>query len=134
MATRIMIVDDVLLVRLGLRLMMEEHEGWTVCGEAQDGEEAVRKAAELDPDVILLDVSMPKMNGLAAAPLLREQVPNAQIVMLTLYPSLDMAREAARVGAAAFVSKTMVARDLTPAIEALEAARPVAAPPGANPV
>jgi DNA-binding NarL/FixJ family response regulator len=116
-----MIVDDVSLVRLGLRMMMEQHEGWSVCGEAQDGEEAIEKAAALHPDVILLDVSMPKMNGFAAAPLLHEKVPNAKIVFLTLYPSVDIAREASKVGGAAFVSKQFAARELAPTIEALQA-------------
>jgi DNA-binding NarL/FixJ family response regulator len=125
MTTRIMIVDDVLLVRAGLRLLMEQHEGWSVCGEAQDGEEALEKAAALNPDVILLDVSMPKMNGFAAAPLLREKVPNAKIIFLTLYPSPDIAREAARVGGAAFISKQFATQQLGPAIEALQANSPL---------
>jgi two-component system, NarL family, response regulator NreC len=121
MALRILIVDDVALVRLGLRLLMEQHKDWSICGEAHDGAEAVEKAVELEPDLILLDISMPKMSGLAAAPLIHKKVPRAKIVMLTLDASLELARLASKVGAAGFVSKSLLASDLTPTIEALEA-------------
>jgi DNA-binding NarL/FixJ family response regulator len=124
MPLRILIVDDEPLVRLGIRLLMEQHQGWAVCGEAQNGEEAVEKAAKLDPNLVLLDVSMPRMNGLTAAPLIHEKVPQAMIVILTLHDSVEMARQASRVGADAFVSKALVATDLAPTIEALQAAGP----------
>jgi DNA-binding NarL/FixJ family response regulator len=131
MSMRILIVDDAALVRVGLRLMMEGHEGWAVCGEAQDGEEALEKAVQLKPDVILLDISMPKMNGLIAAPLIRQKVPRAKIVFLTMHPTLDIAREASEAGGSAFVSKDLLTRDLTPTIEALEAAAARTTPFGA---
>jgi len=121
MALRILIVDDVLLVRLGLRLLMEQHKDWSICGEAEDGAEAVQKAVDLEPDLVLLDVSMPKMSGLAAAPLIHKKVPRAKIVMLTLDASLELARIASKVGAPGFVAKSLLASDLTPTIEALEA-------------
>ncbi len=122
MPLRILIVDDVPLVRLGLRLLMEQHEGWAVCGEAQDGVEAVEKAAQLDPDIILLDIVMPKMSGLAATPLIRERAPRSKIVILTLDASIEMARAASKMGAAGFVSKSLVTSDLTSTIEAVAAA------------
>jgi len=124
MALRILIVDDVPLVRLGLRLLMEQHRDWSICGEAEDGVEAVKKAVDLEPDLILLDISMPKMNGLAAAPLIHKKVPRAKIVMLTLDASLELARMAYRVGAAAFVAKSLASSDLTSTIEAIEAGGP----------
>jgi two-component system nitrate/nitrite response regulator NarL len=122
MPLRILIVDDVPLVRLGLRILMERHEGWAVCGEAQDGAEAIKKAEELDPDVILLDIVMPKMSGLTATPLIRERAPRSKIVILTMDASLEMARVASRMGAAGFVSKSLLTTDLTSTIEAIEAA------------
>jgi DNA-binding NarL/FixJ family response regulator len=124
MALRILIVDDVPLVRVGLRLLMEQHKDWSICGEAQDGAEAVEKAVDLEPDLILLDISMPKMSGLAAAPLIRKKVPRAKIVMLTLDASLELARVASRVGACGFVAKSLLASDLTSTIEAIEADGP----------
>jgi two-component system, NarL family, nitrate/nitrite response regulator NarL len=122
MPLRILIVDDVPLVRLGLRILMERHTGWAVCGEAQDGAEAIEKAVELDPDVILLDIVMPKMSGLTATPLIRERAPRAKIVILTLDASLEMARVASKMGASGFVSKSLLTSDLTSTIEAIEAA------------
>ena len=101
---------------------MEQHEGWAVCGEAQDGVEAVEKAAQLDPDIILLDIVMPKMSGLAATPLIRERAPRSKIVILTLDASIEMARAASKMGAAGFVSKSLVTSDLTSTIEAVAAA------------
>jgi two-component system response regulator NreC len=122
MPLRILIVDDEPLVRLGLRMLMEQHKDWAVCGEARDGEDAIEKAEQLGPNLVLLDVSMPKMSGLTAAPLIRQKVPEAQIVILTMYDSAQMAREAIRVGAVGYVSKSLLITDLAPTIEALQAA------------
>jgi DNA-binding NarL/FixJ family response regulator len=119
---RILIVDDNPMVRIGLRVLLERHKGWVVCGEAEDGVEAVEKAVSLKPDVILLDVSMPKLDGLNALPLLREKAPDAEIVILTLYECIDMARIAADGGARAYVTKSLLWKELIPAIESLEAA------------
>ena len=73
---RILIADDKPLVRSGLRMLLERHKDWTICGEAEDGIEAVEQAVALKPDVILLEISMPKLDGLMAAPLIRESLPN----------------------------------------------------------
>jgi DNA-binding NarL/FixJ family response regulator len=120
---RILIADDNLLVRCGLRLLIERHEGWCVCGEAGDGLEAVEAAERLKPDVILLDIRMPNLDGLSALPLLREKVPESEIIVLTLHECLEMARYAADAGAQAYVTKSLLWTDLVPAIEALQAAR-----------
>src|ERR1700730_18260928 len=114
---RILIADDKPLVRAGLRMLLERHQDWTICGEAQDGIEAVEQAVALKPDVILLDISMPKLDGLTAVPLIRERVPDAAIIIVTLYHSLDMARIAAHDGAAVYITKSLLTRDLVPAIE-----------------
>src|SRR5271156_5814452 len=112
MSLRILIADDKPLVRTGLRMLLEQHRDWTVCGEAGDGIEAVEQAIALKPDVILLDISMPKLDGLMAAPLIREKVPSAAIIILTLYQSLEMARIAARAGAAAYITKSLLTIEL----------------------
>jgi len=122
MGLRILIVDDAPLVRTGLRLLVERNKDWKVCGEAQDGMEAVEKAAELEPDLVLLDISMPRMNGLTAAPLILKKVPQAKIIILTLDPSAELARAATAVGASGFVPKAMATSQLAPTIEAIEAA------------
>ena len=107
---RILIADDKPLVRSGLRMLLEQHQDWTVCGEAGDGIEAVEQAVALRPDVILLDISMPKLDGLTAVPLIREKVPKAAIIILTLYQSLNMARIAADSGATAFITKSLLTK------------------------
>ena len=114
---RILIVDDKQLVRKGLRMFLELHEGMTVCGEASDGLEGIKKAFELKPDVILLDLSMPILDGLKAARLIREGSPEAEILIVTSYHSLEAARIAAEVGASGFVTKSLITTDLVPAIE-----------------
>jgi len=118
---RIMIADDEPHIRSALRTIVERHENWTVCGEAVDGIKAIEKAEELQPDLILLDVSMPNLDGISATPQLREKVPEAGILILTLHESLDLARMAAKAGAWGFVTKSLAATDLIPAIEAFQA-------------
>jgi len=115
---RILIADDSLTVRTGLKMLLELHPEWSVCGEAEDGRDAVKKAAELKPDVILLDISMPAMDGLTAAELIRRDSPNAEILIVTHFESLDLARYAAQAGVRAYISKSRIATDLEKAIKA----------------
>ncbi|MGC2421037.1 MAG: response regulator transcription factor [Candidatus Acidiferrales bacterium] len=120
---RILIADDNDMVRCGLKMLIEQHEGWMVCGQAVDGRDAIDKAVELKPDMILLDITMPRLDGLSALPLLRQKVPASKILILTVHHSLDLARIAANEGASGFISKSLVWRDLVPEIEALENAQ-----------
>jgi CheY-like chemotaxis protein len=83
---RILIADDSPTVRAGLKLLLQYHENWTICGEAEDGQQAVKKAAELKPDVILLDISMPAMDGLSAAEIIRRDAPEAEILIVIPRP------------------------------------------------
>jgi len=96
---RILVADDAPIVRAGLKLLLETHEGWSVCGEAGDGEDAVQKAFALNPDVVLLDVAMPNLNGIDAAEIIKKYLPAATIYFVTQYDSLEMARATAEVGA-----------------------------------
>ena len=116
---RILIADDKELVRTGLRMLLEKHGDWIVCGEACDGSEAVAKAIALKPDVILLDIAMPKLDGLKACRLLRDIAPNLLILVLTLYESPNVASAAEAAGAHGYISKALIPRELMPAIETI---------------
>ena len=116
---RILIVDDKELVRSGLKMLLERHVGWAICGEAADGSEAIEKAVELQPDIILLDIAMPNLDGLSACRMIREKVPSSDILILTILQSLELARIAADSGAWGYVSKDVLGRDLISTIEAM---------------
>ncbi|HMD90999.1 MAG TPA: response regulator transcription factor, partial [Anaerolineaceae bacterium] len=87
---RILIADDHLIVREGLRLILESEDGFELVGEAQDGYEAIRLAADLQPDVILMDLRMPNMDGLAAIQRLQQEQPHIPVVILTTYNEDDL--------------------------------------------
>ena len=118
---RILIADDHAPLRRSIRSLLESHPQWSVCGEAADGEEAVEEAGRLKPDVVLLDVSMPKLNGLEAARRIRQSVPTAQLLVLTMHSSDQLPEEARRAGAREVVMKSDADRSLIEAIESLRA-------------
>ncbi len=99
---------------------MQSHEGWEVCGEAADGREAVDKAKQLKPDVVVLDIGMPNLNGLAATRQLVAQDSRCKVIVLTITDSDQAIREALDAGARGFVLKSDAARDLITAVEALQ--------------
>lgn len=119
MTIRILVVDDHPIVRQGLKTLLEGHSGWQVIGEASDGAEALEKAKDLNPDVMVLDVTMPRMNGLEACRLLRRQSPSLEILFVTQHDSPQMMREALEAGARGYVVKSNAARDLLAAVEAV---------------
>lgn len=119
---RILIADDSRPFRTFLKTLLERHDDWSVCGVAKNGDEAVQKAIELKPDLILLDVEMPKLDGLSACRVIRAKVPASEILILTVYESLDLARIAAESGAWGYVSKSSIFR-LIPTIEAMMSPR-----------
>jgi len=120
MKLRILIADDHEVVRRGLSTLLQTHEGWEICGEAKDGREAVDMARQLKPDVVILDVGMPNLNGLAATRLLSQHNPQQKIIILTITDSDGVIREALDAGARGFVLKSDAARDLVSAVEALQ--------------
>lgn len=119
MALRILVVDDHALMRRSLRTLLGCRSDWQIIDEAEDGMEAVDKANRLQPDVVLLDVSMPKMNGLEACRRIRKTAPKSEILMVTQHDSQQMMHEARRAGARGYVVKSNMARDLVTAVEAL---------------
>jgi DNA-binding NarL/FixJ family response regulator len=132
MTIRILLVDDHPIVRQGLKTLLQGHSGWEVIGEASDGAEAVEKAKDLSPDVMVLDVTMPRMNGLEACRLLRQECPELEILFVTQHDSPQMMREALEAGARGYVVKSNAARDLLAAVDAVSQHRVFTALNGRN--
>lgn len=109
---RILIADDNALVRRGLRELLSSETAWEVCGEATGGPETLVKAQEFQPDLILLDISMPGMNGLQVARLLRQQVPEAKILIISQHDPVHLLPRVMEAGAHACVDKSRLDPDL----------------------
>ena len=118
-AFRILVADDHPIFRVGLCSLLASHEGWEVCGEAETGREAVEKASQLKPDVVVLDYSMPGLNGAEATRQIIQRVPRAEVLILTMHSSEDLIRGALEAGARAYVLKSDAGRDLISAVHAL---------------
>jgi DNA-binding NarL/FixJ family response regulator len=115
---RILITDDHEIVRHGVRTVLERQAGWVVCGEASTGREAVARTIDLQPDVVVMDVSMPELNGLEATRQIR-RVAAAKVVILTVHESDQIVTEAVDAGAHGYVVKADAGRTLVDAIRAL---------------
>jgi len=121
---RILLADDHDVVRRGLRSLVEAQAGWEVCGEAATGREAVEKAGRLKPNVVIMDITMPELNGLEATRQIRKAVPETQVLVLTVHESEELLAEALRAGAHGCMLKSDAGRELVSAIEALSQGKP----------
>ena len=115
----VLIVDDHEVVRRGLRALIESHPGWEVCGEAATGREAVEKATKFKPNMVVMDIAMPELNGLEATRQILKAAPRTPVLILTVYESEQVVREVFEAGAQGLVLKSDAGRDLVTAIEAL---------------
>jgi len=120
---RILIADDHDVARRGVRALLENHPGWQVCGEAKDGRETVEMVAATKPDLILLDIGMPNLNGLEATRQILATAPDSLILILTMHDTDQMVREVLRAGARGFLFKSDAGSDLVAAVEALQQRR-----------
>ena len=118
-AMRILVADDHEVVRRGLQALLEAQPGWEVSGEAADGREAVEKARQLKPDVVIMDISMPQLNGLEATRQILKINPSARVLILTMHESDQIVHEVLDAGARGYVLKSDAGRDLVGAVEAL---------------
>jgi DNA-binding NarL/FixJ family response regulator len=117
---RILIADDHEIVRQGLRSLLSSHPGWEVCAEAKDGLETVKKAEELKPDLIALDIGMPQLNGLEAARQILHTNAKTKVLFLTVYDTEHAAKAAIQLGAKGLLLKSDAARELVSAVEAIQ--------------
>jgi DNA-binding NarL/FixJ family response regulator len=120
---RILVADDHELVRCGIRGLLRARPGWTVVGEAMNGREAVEKANRLKPDVVILDISMPDLDGLQATRRIREVVPTTKVVVLTMHDSDQMVRRVLHAGALGYVLKSDLATQLVKAVKYVSAGK-----------
>jgi DNA-binding NarL/FixJ family response regulator len=114
-----LVADDYPAVRRGVRAVLETQAGWSVVAEAENGHQALQQAHEHTPDVAVIDISMPLMNGLELARELRSALPNTEILILTQHTSRGMLEQAVKAGARGYVVKSAVASELIPAVEAV---------------
>lgn len=121
---QILIADDHELVRNGLRTVLENQPGWKVCGEAVNGRQAVELAKKLRPDVIVMDVTMPELNGLEATRQICKALPKAEVLILTMHESEQLVSEVLAAGARGYILKADTSRLLVSAIESLSRHNP----------
>jgi NarL family two-component system response regulator LiaR len=129
---RVMIVDDHSMVRTGLATFIKVKSDLELVGEARDGQEALRLCEQLQPDVILMDLVMPKMDGVAATRAIRERWPQVQVIALTSFQEKELVRDAIQAGAISYLLKDVSVDELAGAIQAAHAGRPTLAPEAAQ--
>jgi DNA-binding NarL/FixJ family response regulator len=123
-ALRILIVDDHAVVRRGVRSLLESEAGWEVSGEATTGREAVDMARRLQPDVVVMDISLPELNGLDATRQILKDSPRSEILVLTMHHSEELARDALQAGARGYVLKSDADQSLIAAVKSLREHKP----------
>ncbi len=125
MATiRLLVADDHEVIRRGVRSLLGTQPGWEVSGEAASGREAVEKAKQLKPDLVVLDITMPELDGLEATRQILEAVPKTKVLILTMHESEQVMSEVLKAGALGYVLKSDAADNLVPAVKALIHGKP----------
>lgn len=130
---RLLIADDHALVRSGLRSMLKREPGFEIIGEAENGQEAVELCRSLRPDLVLMDMRMPKMDGLEATRIIKQEYPEIRVLMVTMHENQDYTLEAVRAGAAGYVLKDAPRDELVAAARRLISDEPLNSrtlPPG----
>ena len=121
---RILLADDHDIVRRGLKDLLEQHVGWQVCAEASNGREAVELALQHRPQVAVIDLSMPELNGLEATRRIRQSLPDTEVLIFTMHESEELIREVLGAGARGYLLKSDAVRQLIPAVESLSQKNP----------
>lgn len=121
---RIIVVDDHAIVRRGVRALLESHEGWEVVAEATTGREALEAVRQNQPDIVVMDLSLPELNGLDATRQIVTTSPQTEVVVLTMHHSEELAREVLKAGARGYVLKSDADENLIAAVEALRRHKP----------
>src|SRR5579859_3686709 len=124
MPLRILVADDHHVVRTGLRTLLESENGWEVCAEAANGREALEKAKELTPDIAVLDISMPLLNGVEATRQIRRLSPKTEVLILTMHDSESLIQEVLEAGALGYILKDDADRSLIAAVKSLQRHKP----------
>jgi DNA-binding NarL/FixJ family response regulator len=125
---RILLADDHTIVRDGIRALIEDEKDMAVIGEADDGHSAVRLTLDLKPDVVLMDIAMPLLNGLEATRQIRRRLPGARVLVLTMHDNEEYVRQILTVGAMGYILKDTAARTLLGAIRSVYKGEPVLSP------
>ena len=123
-ALRILIADDHAVVRAGLRTLLESRSGWEVCAEAADGREAVEKATKAKPDVAVLDIGMPLLNGVEAARRIRKASAQTEVLILTMHESDELVQQVVDTGARGYILKDDADKILLAAVDAVRQHKP----------
>lgn len=124
MPLRILVVDDHAVVRRGVKSLLESHDGWEVCGEGTTGRDAVEQSRRLRPDVVVMDLSLPELNGLDATRQILKELPDTEVLVLTMHHSEELARDALHAGARGYVLKSDADENLIAAVDSLRQHRP----------
>lgn len=117
--SKILIVDDHEIVRQGVRRILENHNDWEVVGEATNGQEALRLTRELKPDAVVMDITMPLMNGLEATNEILKANPDSKVLIFTMHESPSLLRSIRHSGAKGLLTKSRASSELTPALQAI---------------
>lgn len=121
---RILIADDHEMLRRGLRQLLEQHENWQICGEAANGRQALEIAQKTLPQVALLDLSMPELNGLETTRAIKKALPQTEVLIFTIHETEDLVRDVLSAGARGYLLKADASRHLIAAVEALAEHKP----------